>query len=107
MIRFLLRVIGVALLASAFASAVIDGTRSVAAGALSVTSFGDACLRTFPTKFPLFEASLRAKLPDWAWDSGAMGLFRLPTWLVLAILGLILLRLARRRKRPIGYSSRD
>jgi hypothetical protein len=33
-------------------------------------------------------------------------LLRLPIWLVLAIVGLLFLRVAQRRAPPIGYSSR-
>ena len=107
MIQFLLRIASVALLASAFASAVIDGTRSIAANAVTLTSFGETCGRLFPKAFPLLQPMVQARLPAWVWNPVLVDLLRVPTWLVLAVLGLAVLRLSRRRKQPIGYSSRD
>jgi hypothetical protein len=107
MVRFFPRVLGVLLLAAAFASAVIDGTRSIAAGAAMLTSFGDACARMFPGAYPLLRPTIERRLPPWAWNPVALDVLRLPTWLVFAVLGLILLRLGRKPRRPIGYSSRD
>jgi hypothetical protein len=107
MVRFLLRLASLLLLAAAFAAVVIDGARSIAAGAVSLTSFGEAATLVFPSKFPVLQAALQSRLPPWAWNPAAVDLLRLPAWLVLAVLGLILLRLARRPRTPIGYSSRS
>jgi hypothetical protein len=107
MIRFLLRLASLLLLAAAFASAVIDGTRSIAGGAPSWTAFGDACARLFPHKFPAAQAALQARAPTWLWDPAIVDLLRLPTWIVLAAIGLILLRISKKRRPRIGYSSRD
>lgn len=106
MIRFLLRLASLLLLAAAFASAVIDGTRSIAGSAVSWTAFGDACLRLFPEKFPLLRATIEAKAPHWLWDPVTVDLLRLPTWIVLAIVGLVLLRVSKKKPPQIGYSTR-
>jgi hypothetical protein len=51
MIRFLLRFIGLWLLAGAFVALVIDGTRSISAGRLAITQFGTAWDSLHPTSF--------------------------------------------------------
>jgi hypothetical protein len=107
MIRFLLRVVSLLLLAAAFAAVVIDGTRSIAGGEVMLTSFGDACARVFPSKYPLLQPAVQSHFPAWVWNPVMVDLFRLPTWVVFAVVGLVLLRLARKPRAPIGYSSRD
>ncbi|HVB89578.1 MAG TPA: hypothetical protein VND97_05205, partial [Beijerinckiaceae bacterium] len=76
MIRFLLRVVGVALLAGAFASAVIDGTRSIAANALLLTPFGDACAYLFPKSFPHWRSFVEQHVGAWAWDPTLIRFFQ-------------------------------
>jgi hypothetical protein len=104
MIRFLFRFIGLWLLAGAFAALVIDGTRSVAASALTITPVRDAWAVLNP-------ASLAAAQKQFAtapWDQALSLLLGAPLWILLAAIGLILLALGRRRRTEvIGYSSRD
>jgi hypothetical protein len=107
MIRFLLRLVSLLLLAAAFASAVIDGTRTIAAGEPSWTALGDACAHVFPQGYPVFRAALQSRAPLWLWDPVIVDVLRMPTWIVLAVVGLVLLRASKKRKPPIGYSPRD
>lgn len=106
MVRFFLRALSVALLAGAFASGVIDGTRSIAASAILLTPFGDTCFYLFPKKFPLLRPFVESHLSKWMWSPVLSDLFRLPTWLVFGVLGLLLLWASNKRSPPIGYSSR-
>lgn len=106
MLRFLLRVLSVVLLAAAFASAVIDGTRSIAADAVTLTPFGDTCFYLFPKKFPQLRPFVESHMSRWAWDPVLSDLFRLPTWLVLGVLGTLLLWASKKRAPRIGYTSR-
>ena len=102
MFRFLLRVGGLIALAAGFVALVIDGTRSIAAGAVLLTPFGEL----LTTKLPVIQQVIGHNLHPLLWDPVATSLLRLPIWLVFAITGLLLLRMARRRAPGIGYTSR-
>jgi hypothetical protein len=104
MIRFLFRFIGLWLLAGAFAALVIDGTRSVAASALTITSVRDAWELLNPAGLSAAQKQLAAA----PWNQALAFLLNAPLWILLAAVGLILLALGRRRRtEAIGYSSRD
>jgi hypothetical protein len=104
MIRFLLRFIGLWMLAGAFVVLVIDGTRSVSASRLIFAPVRDAWTLVDP-------ASLDAVAKQFA--SGTMEpLFKLllamPFSALFALAGLFFLLIGRRkRENRIGYSARD
>ncbi len=105
MIRFIVRVIAVLLLAGGFATAVIDGTRSIAANNVQLTSVGDLFRTLQPAKY----AQLQPMVERWnprLWDPVAVKALAVPACIVLALVGLFLLWLVRRRRKPIGFSSR-
>jgi hypothetical protein len=106
-IRLVVRILGLALLAGAFAAAVIDGAASIAANQLSITPVGRPLYLIFPNKFPLAEAFIERQIHPLLWDPVLVDILRLPTWLVLAVLGLGLFYLVRRRPPPIGHSNRS
>jgi len=56
MLRFLLRALGLAALAGAFAAAVMDGARSIANGAVALSPTGTALARLSPAKFAAFSS---------------------------------------------------
>ena len=105
MIRFIVRIFGLALLAGAFAACVIDGAASIAAGQLSPTWIGKTLYWALPNKFPHLEATIRSIHPM-LWDPIVLNILMLPTSLVLAVLGAGLLYVARKRPPPIGHSNR-
>ncbi len=96
-----MRIVGLALLAGAFAACVIDGARSIAADQLSFTPIGATLFWAFPNKVPQMEASIREIHPILV-----QALF-LPTWAVLGVVGAGLFYVVRRRPPPIGYSNRS
>ena len=106
MIRFVLRILGLLVLASGFAALVVDGTRSIAASGLKVISFGELCATLFPVRFPLLQPMIERQIHPLLWDPVLLTFLRLPNWLVLGVLGLFLLWLAQPRRAQIGYSSR-
>ena len=63
MIRFALRLIGLILLAGAFAAAVIDGARSLADQKIELSSMGTALAYAFPAKFALMHDYVVRKAP--------------------------------------------
>jgi hypothetical protein len=102
MLRFLFRIAGLLTLAAGFVALVVDGTRSIAAGTLLLTPFGEL----LTSKLPVIQQAVVRNVHPLLWDPVATGLLRLPIWLVLALGGLFLLWVTRRRAPIIGYTSR-
>jgi hypothetical protein len=101
MLRFLVRALGLVALAAAFASAVIDGARSIANNALSVTPLGAALARLAPAKMEQLPA-LAAKIHPKLWDPVLIDVLYVPTSVALAVVGIALMALAslgRERRR--------
>jgi hypothetical protein len=107
MFRFLFRFIGLWLLAGAFVALVIDGTRSVAASRIVLTTVGEAWSVVHRSSLEIFRAHIEASYPAWAWDPVAITFLFAPLWVTLGVLGVLFALLGRVPARPIGYSSRD
>lgn len=105
MLRFLLRALGFVILACAFAGLIVDGTRSVAANAVTVTPLGEALAALLPTKFSALQAAAQ-RISPYLWDPILATLMLLPTWAVAGALGALVLLASRPKRPPIGYSSR-
>ena len=100
MLRFLVRALGVLLLAGAFAAAVVDGARSLADQQFTVTPMGLALGTIFPAKFELWTTVVQTRLPHFVWDPVLLWILSAPTFLDLAILGLALEYLSRPSPPP-------
>ena len=103
MIRFLLRFVGLLLLALAFIFFVYDGTKSIADQRLYVTQVAEV----WATFHEQSLAQVRPTLEGWAvwlWDPVARNVLDAPICLVLVILGTILVLLGRKKRRLIGYA---
>ena len=103
MIRFLLRFIGLCLLASAFVFFVYDGTKSIANQRVFYSKVGDVWAIIDQNSLNAAQAWLKQKA-IWAWNPYGQIAFDLPTWVVLAILAMILIFLGRKKKSLIGYA---
>ncbi|GLK67132.1 hypothetical protein [Hansschlegelia plantiphila] len=103
MIRFLLRLIGFLILAGGFVALVIDGTRSIASGGISLTSAQTSWSAASPETLDKARAFVANSLP--AGEAGLSALLAQPTFAVLGIVGILLMLLGRRRRRPIGAAS--
>ena len=102
MIRFLLRFIGLWLLAAGFIFVVYDGTKSIAGNALFLTKVQEVWSNVHQSSL----AALKPMLEKYAvvlWDPGMTTLLDQPIALVLIVLGALLLLLGRKRKPLIGY----
>jgi hypothetical protein len=104
MIRFLLRALGLLLLAGGFIALVLDGTKSIAGNAIVMTPLGKTWTDIHSTSLQLLEAGVTRHVAEWLWDPVLLGILTSPTWLVLSILGAVLLLLGRKRKPLIGYA---
>ena len=102
MFRFLVRLLGLLLVAAGFVGFVIDGTRSIANGEVAFTPIGEVGFTLFPKTFPLLEPAVTRIHPA-LWDPVVVNLLVLPASLTGFVLGLLFLWLGRRRPEPIGY----
>ena len=102
--RFLLRFIGLWLLAGAFVALIIDGTASIAGGTIRFNTFGQTWDNIHQDSKPLVKAFVDRRIGDWLWTSGIQVVLDQPTWLVLGVLGVILVLLGRKKAPLIGYS---
>ncbi len=93
------------LIAGGFASAVIDGTRSIAAGTLLLISFGDLFASALPKQFLALQAAAERMHPK-LWNPVLLDLLLIPASLLLALVGVLLLWLVRSRTIAVGYLTR-
>ncbi len=103
MIRFLLRFAGLWILAAGFIFLVYDGTKSIAANAVIVTSLGQTWNDINSGSLQSLQPALEGHGIVWLWDPVFLSLLRAPTWAVLGVAGIILILLGRRKKPLIGY----
>ena len=101
MIRFLLRLIGFLSLAGGFVALVIDGARSIAAGALSWTSAEAAWAAWSPATLAKTHAAL-GSAPGL--DPAFGFILSLPAFAPLVVLGILLMLLGRRGRGGIGVA---
>ena len=104
MIRFLLRFIGLCLLATAFVLFVYDGERSIVNQHVSYTNVENAWATVDQTSLIQTQNWLKQKAA-WVWEPYLhAGFDDTPAWGVFAFLSLILILLGRKKKPLIGYS---
>lgn len=97
MIRFLLRFLGIWLMAGGFVALVLDGVRSIASAELVATPVGVTWIATHEESLAAFQNWVNATLPTGTWDVVAAPILQAPLFLVLAVMGLALMLLGRPR----------
>jgi hypothetical protein len=103
MIRFLLRFVGLCLLATAFVFFVYDGTKSIANHDIVYTKVVDVWAIIDQNSLNLVQSWLKLRLA-WAWDPYLQRSFDLPAWAVVGIVATILILLGRKKRPLIGYA---
>ena len=93
MLRLLVRALGFVALAWAFAAAVMDGARSIANSTVLLTPLGSTIARLAPERFQELP-SLAARIHPKLWDPVLIHILYIPTFIVLAVVGLALTALA-------------
>jgi len=104
MIRFLLRFLGLICLAAAFILAIYDGTRSIAANRIFLTSVRTLWELINAGSLTQMKPLLSPYAGGMLWDPGLVSILNAPAFTLLACLGVVLLMLGRRRKPLIGYA---
>jgi hypothetical protein len=103
MIRFLLRFLGLCLLATAFFFLVYDGTKSIANQHLVYINVAEVWAMVDQESLNLAQSWLK-QTALWAWDPFLQRVFDLPIWIVLAVVSMILILLGRKKRPLIGYA---
>jgi len=104
MIRFILRFLGLWILAAAFVFLVYDGTKSIAAGVVLTKPFGETWNDVHSNSLLLLQPAIERHVAVWLWDPVMLSILTAPTWLVLGVIGAILVLLGRKKKPLIGYA---
>jgi len=101
-----LRILARILLLLALVALVSDGTRSIANDSgIVVTSALQYWTEIAPTMLDNLKRTLSLKLHPVVWDGMLAPLLRLPAWLVLGVLALVLHYLARKRSETNIYAN--
>jgi hypothetical protein len=105
MIRFVLRFLGLLLLALGFIFLVHDGTKSIADQTLYLSSVTSVWSNIHQSSLSALQPAVERLAGAWAWR-GVIEPYLLeqPVSLVFAILGAILILLGRKKKPLIGYA---
>jgi hypothetical protein len=107
MLRALSRMIGYLLLAGAFITAVVDGTRSIAASSVVFTSLQGFVDRVAPSAVINLRGFL-LQAHALLWDPVATTLLRSPLAAALLVLGVLFVATAAGGREPaVGYPSRS
>ena len=105
MIRFVLRFVGLLLLALGFIFLVYDGTKSIADQTLYISSVGVTWSNLHQSSLSSLQPTVERAVGGWAWKGVVEPYFLdQPVSLVLVIVGAILLLLGRKKKPLIGYA---
>ena len=103
MIRFLLRFLGLWVLAAGFIFLVYDGTKSIAGNAVFLTRVQDVWGSVHQASLLAFKPMLQ-HYATVLWDPIGMTFLNLPISLGLAVLGALMMLAGRKKKPLIGYA---
>ena len=104
MIRFLFRVIGLFCLAAAFILVIYDGTKSIAANKLFLTSARTLWELINAGSLARLKPALEPYVGGILWDPAMVSILAAPSWSLLGGFGILLLLLGRKKKPLIGYA---
>ena len=104
MIRFLLRFIGLLLLALAFIFVVYDGIRSISDGGLLFTKASYVWNVIHDRSLQSFQTIVEHYAGGDIWKLAVSPVLDQPAALVFGVLGIILIVLGRKKKPLIGYA---
>ncbi|WP_163272359.1 hypothetical protein [Chelativorans alearense] len=103
--RFVLRLLSMFALAVAVIMAVIDATRSIAAGEWVLTPLGQSWQATSPDTYSLAQDTIERYTVPVLWEPVAVSILALPGWVVFALLAFLFYAIGHRRHRQDMFSS--
>jgi hypothetical protein len=99
--RLLLRVVGTLLIACAVILVIIDGTKSLGANAVVITSLGDSWNLINAQSLGAVKEFLTTRLFGPVLETAVTGLLGLPGWAVIGVPGLLLAWAGRSRRERV------
>ncbi|HWA20078.1 MAG TPA: hypothetical protein VG757_13895 [Devosia sp.] len=99
--RLLLRILGTFLIAVAVILLIIDGTRSLAANAIVMTSLGDTWTGINPQSLEQLRAFLATRFFGPLLEAVVSGLLGMPGWAVTGVPGVLLAWAGRSRRERV------
>ncbi len=103
MIRFVLRFVGLLLLALAFIFVIYDGMRSIADRTFNATALSQFWTEVHASSLQAAQAWVE-QMSGTIWSLGIGPLIEQPAAAIFAVLGAILIVLGRKKKPLIGYA---
>ena len=104
MIRFLLRFIGLLLLALGFIFLVYDGIRSISDGSILLTRASEVWNAVHDRSLATLQSLVERNVGHDIWQIGIAPILAQPASAVACVLGVILIVLGRKKKPLIGYA---
>ena len=104
MIRFLLRLMGLLLLATAFIFVVYDGMRSISDSKLLLTSIQQIWNMVDDRSLQAFQLLVEQYAGADIWRLGTAPILNQPASALVFVLGVLLIVLGRKKKPLIGYA---
>jgi hypothetical protein len=104
MIRFLVRFLGLLLLALGFIFLVYDGIRSISDGSILLTKASEVWNVTHDRSLMAFQTLVEQRAGPDIWQVGVAPILDQPASAVACVLGVILIVLGRKKKPLIGYA---
>jgi hypothetical protein len=104
MIRFVLRFLGLLLLALGFIFLVYDGIRSISDGSWLVTKTSYVWIIVNEASLQAIQTLVERRAGPDIWQFGVAPILQQPASAVAAVLGIILIVLGRKKKKLIGYA---
>jgi hypothetical protein len=104
MIRFLFRSVGFLAIAAAFLLVIYDGTKSIAANAVFITSVRGLWDTINAASLASLRPLIETNFGPYAWDPVFTGFLNTPSWAAIGIFGVILILLGRKPRPLIGYA---
>ena len=101
----ILRLLGGWSLLVAVIALVIDVTRTLAADSLVMTRLGEHWFQLHAASLNASQAGIQRYVHPALWDPAILAVLQTPTWLIFALLGLVLFWIGRRRARPDVFSN--
>ena len=107
MFHFVFKVFGLITLALSLVLAVLDITRSITASELILTPLAQTWSSFNAKSLADAKTSIEQLIHPFLWDPVLLTVLKLPSWLVLWFLAMVLLKLGQRRETPFGrFASR-
>ena len=104
MIRFVLRFVGLLLLALAFIFVIYDGMKSIADGGIYLTRIGQFWIDIHTASFELFQIFVERHATTNMWRFVIQPILDQPASAVFAVLSIVLILLGRKKRPLIGYA---